>query len=124
MSSLVDRLVEGFNDWLASRAAFVQTTLLTLAWTVAVVLGWDPHGFVFLYFATAVSFVTQATLAIIARRAQAEARIATEQNAHAEKIQFAMLKEIDAQTELLEQQLQNQADTLRALLTLLEQRTP
>ena len=62
------RAVVLFNDWLGSVAGFAQAILITLAWTLIVGLGLDKHGFWFLYFATAVSFITQFNLAIIGRR--------------------------------------------------------
>lgn len=68
MRRSLDRAIAWFNRWLASDAGFVQAFLLTLGWTALIFAGFDKHGFWFLYFATAVSFITQFSVAIIGRR--------------------------------------------------------
>lgn len=65
---VVNAAIEGFNDWLGSENGLLQGVALTIAWTVAAFTGVDQHGFAFLYFATALSFITQFNIAIIGRR--------------------------------------------------------
>lgn len=98
----VDRAIEAFNDWLGSRRGFVQSILITIAWTTLALLGFDEHGFWFLYAATAFSVVTQFTLAIIARRAGVKAENA--------------LTRIDAAVALLVQLARNETDMQETLV--------
>ncbi len=65
---IVNSAIEAFNDWLGSEAGLIQGVVLTIVWTVAAFVGVDRHGFAFLYFATALSFITQFNIAIIGRR--------------------------------------------------------
>ena len=60
--------VEHLNNWLGSYAGFVIAVIVSAAWNVAVVLGLDKHGFLYLYLATELGIVTQFNLAIIGRR--------------------------------------------------------
>ena len=114
----VDAGLGRFNRWLASPAGFIQATILTIAWTVAAVLGVDEHGFWFLYVATAFSFVTQFNLAIFASRAGASARAADDR---AYKTLQRMEASDDADGEILlslKQALENQKDVLGTLIVL------
>lgn len=51
---------------------FIQSVVITLLWIPMVLLGFDMHGFVYLYVATALSLITNFSLAIYARRLQDE----------------------------------------------------
>jgi len=117
----VDAGLGRFNRWLASPAGFVQATILTIAWTVAAVLGVDEHGFWFLYVATAFSFVTQFNLAIFASRASAAARAADEQ---AFETLQRMEASDDADEEILlslKQTLENQQTMIQAVVELVQE---
>lgn len=69
-SKFIDNLVEKFNGWLSSRGGFVQAVIFTLIWVPLVVYKVDPHGFIYLYIATAFSTITQFSVAIIAFKAK------------------------------------------------------
>jgi len=72
MRRVVNAAIERFNDWLASERGFVQAVVVSVAWNVAVFVGVDPHGFVYLFVATELGIITQFTLAIIGRRSGAK----------------------------------------------------
>ena len=69
-SPTLKRVAERFTDWLASPLALLQAIIITLPWLVVVAVGWDPHGFWFLFFATLISFLTQFPLAYASRRSE------------------------------------------------------
>lgn len=102
--SLTDSGIDAFTDWFTSPLAFVQGVAVTAVWIGLVALGIDAHGWWLLFGLTVFSGVTQFPLAYAARRASEASDRA--------------LTEIDTQTELIEQMLRNQADTLTAILEL------
>lgn len=69
-SSFTDKLIHRFNIWLGSRKGFVQSVVFTLLWVPLVIWRVDSHGFIYLYLATALSLITNFSLAIYARRLQ------------------------------------------------------
>lgn len=71
-TGIVHALVERFNDWLGSYAGFVLALIISLVWNAAVIVGLDPHGFVYLYLATELGIITQFNLAIIGRHSSAK----------------------------------------------------
>lgn len=91
----IDRQAEWVATWLYSRSAFIWLVYGTILWIPLVVLGLDPHGFLYLYVATSMSLVTQVPLAMLAYRAQRDA-------AHSE--------------EITRQTLTNQTDMMRLML--------
>lgn len=109
----IDLCAEAVADWLGSRAAFVQVCAGTLISVPLTVFAIDPHGFTFLYVATALSLVTQVPLAMIGVKARLEAQ-------QAEIASALALAEIEHALDILEAQDQTQADMLRAVLALLE----
>lgn len=92
---LIDWQAEAVARWLYSRIAYVQLVYGTFLWVPLVVLGFDQHGFIYLYIATAMSLVTQSPLAMLAHKASRDAK-------EAEK--------------LTEQALRNQTDMLNFLI--------
>lgn len=93
----VTRIIDAFNRWLGSELGFIQATLITFLWVPFVVIRIDNHGFFYLYIATALSLITNFSLAIYARRLAAEQ---------------------DKFESWLIQMLKTQADTTTLLLTL------
>lgn len=108
MRSVIVRVIDAAAlwtvEWLGSRAAFVQIMLVTVASVPLTVTAIDPHGFYFLYVATALSLVTQVPLAMIGQRAREEAIKAEEAASRMEEAQLQLLR--------------NQSDTLAAMLEL------
>lgn len=102
MLGLIRRLAEGINEAIGHPVAFVLATLQTLIWTAIVLTTHaDPHGFWFLYMATAISYITQFTLTLVAVQGKKEARHAAELSE----------RNLEQQTTLLE----NQQATMMAL---------
>lgn len=91
----IDWQAEAVARWLYSRIAYIQLVYGTLLWVPLVVLGFDQHGFIYLYIATAMSLITQSPLAMLAHKASRDAQ-------EAEK--------------LTEQALRNQTDMLNFLI--------
>lgn len=96
----IDRIVTAFNDWLGTNRGFIHATLATLIWIPFVAFGYDKHGFIYLYMATALSLISNFSLAIYARKLQREQ----------DKFEY-----------WLEQMLKNQADTMKAMMILLKE---
>lgn len=93
----VTRFAEGINEVIGHPLTFVVALIQTLVWTViAVVTTLDKHGFWFLYFATAVSYVTQFTLTLVSLQAKREARNAAELAAMSEKRTLELLVAVHA----------------------------
>lgn len=82
LSSAVTRLAEGVNEVVGHPIAFLLATIQTIAWTALVILHpqLDPHGFWFLYTATAISYVTQFTLTLVGLSSKKEAKRAAEES--------------------------------------------
>lgn len=72
----VDAQARWVANWLRSRSAFITLVYGTVLWIPFVVLGLDPHGFLYLYIATSLSLVTQVPLAMLAYWASREAESA------------------------------------------------
>lgn len=104
----IDQQALWVAGWLGGRAAFVQLTYGTIIWIPLVVLGIDRGGFLFLYLATSVSLITQVPLAMIGQKAREEAHRAGEAALRHEEAQIQMLR--------------NQADTLTAIVALLNEK--
>ena len=105
----VRRFAEYVNLGIGHPLAFVLASVQTLLWTILVLAtSFDPHGFWFLYFATAVSYVTQFTLTLVGLSAKREARLAADEGARSIR--------------LLQQSLENQHASLGALDALLKSR--
>lgn len=109
LSRATSAAIEAFTNWFTSPAAFIQGTVVTVVWLVAVLVGFDPRGWWLLFVFTVFSGITQFPLAYAARRAADASDRA--------------LAEIDREMEILEQLATNSIDTLRALLHLLESQT-
>lgn len=72
-------------------------------WIAAIGLGWDPHGFWFLFVATLVSFVTQFTLAYQNEQARRADELTLRNQADMMRLLVALAKEIhDDQEALIE----------------------
>jgi len=91
----IDRQGEWMAEFLHSRAAFVWLVYGTILWIPFVVLGLDPHGFLYLYVATSLSLITQVPLAMLA---------------------FWAARDSKQGEELTKQTLQNQTDMLKLLI--------
>lgn len=70
----IDWQAETVAEWLYSNLAYVQLVYGTVFWIPLVVFGYDQHGFLYLYIATALSLITQSPLAKLAHRAQQDAK--------------------------------------------------
>lgn len=68
------RFAEWVNRLIGHPLMFIAALIQTSIWTCAVLMThFDPHGFWFLYSATAVSYVTQFTLTLVGLSAKDEA---------------------------------------------------
>lgn len=104
----IDHAAGWLVHWLSSRAAFVQVSIATIVSIPLTIAGIDGHGFTYLYLATALSLVTQVPLAMIGQKAREEAHRAGEAALRHEEAQIQMLR--------------NQADTLTAIVALLNEK--
>lgn len=99
MRARIARFIDWQAEWVAeflhSRAGFLWLVYGTVLWIPFVVLGLDPHGFLYLYVATSLSLITQVPLAMLAYWAARDA------------------KQGEA---LTKQTLQNQTDMLKLLI--------
>ena len=106
----VRRFAEWVNLGIGHPLAFVLASVQTLLWTILVLAtSFDPHGFWFLYFATAVSYVTQFTLTLVGLSAKRDAARAADEGARSIR--------------LLHQSLENQQASLGALDALMTSRS-
>lgn len=123
-----ERFAEFVNRVVGHPVSFVLSTLQTIGWTVIVLTTHaDPHGFWFLYLATAVSYVTQFTLTLVGLTAKREAQRAADESKRAADEMHELLQTISSgineelrSSEFLEELGRNQADTLRAILMILD----
>lgn len=118
-----DRLAARFTDWLASPAALIQGILVTLPWLAIVFLGFDKHGFWFLFFATLVSFITQFPLAYAARRAEQHSALLLRNLNDTMKLLVALADKIradqESQEDILEEIQERIRDEIRSRAPLL-----
>lgn len=95
------RFAEWINEVIGHPVTFLVALVGTDIWTGFILTThFDPHGFWFLYLATAVSFVTQFTLTLVGLQAKREAHFAAERAAEGarrqEETQRAILATMSA----------------------------
>lgn len=109
----LDRQARWVANWLSSRSAFVWLVYGTIAWIPFVVLGLDPHGFLYLYVATSLSLITQVPLAMLASWAGIESKKAETLTRQSLENQRDMLKLLLDQFGEFEEELDELKDELR-----------
>lgn len=112
-SAGLDRQARWVANWLHSRSAFIWLVYGTVAWIPFVVLGLDPHGFLYLYIATSLSLVTQVPLAMLASWAAQEAMRSEELTRQTLENQTDMMKLLLKEFEEFEEEIDEIRDELR-----------
>jgi uncharacterized membrane protein len=85
------------NDVVGHPVTFAAATVQTIVWTVVVLTTHlDPHGFWFLYVATAFSYVTQFTLTLVGLTAKREAGRAADDSRETLAAVLATMKATEA----------------------------
>lgn len=104
LARAVTRLAEAVNEVVGHPVAFLLALIQTALWTVMIVLypHLDPHGFWFLYSATAVSYVTQFTLTLVGLTAKKEAQRSADQSAKNSEASLVLMHTIHALVEAVQ----------------------
>lgn len=90
-------MAELVNEAIGHPIAFMLALVQTGVWTALVLRGgFDPHGFWYLYTATAVSYVTQFTLTLVGLSAKREAAKADASAREALTALLATMKAVEA----------------------------
>lgn len=84
-------------------------------WIPLVVFGWDKHGFLYLYIATALSLITQVPLAMIGSRAAEKAEAAEARTIEALGAILATMTTVHAMVELMRVELDQHEEILEEI---------
>ena len=118
LGPIVDRQAAWVAAWLYSRSAFVWLVYGSVAWVPLVVGGFDKHGFLYLYIATSLSLITQAPLAMLARRAALDAAAAEQKGQATMEAMLAALEALETVLISVREDLDEQAEDLDEVLDL------